>query len=103
MHAANIIEKCFEIDENFAIDVLKTPSKLYFNYKAIKLAEENGSYAFIGTKCVQKYLDRKWFGKINYSGYSRNSIAILVNKSFFKDKFLYFLLFRYFSYVFFQF
>lgn len=84
VHAAKIIEKCFEIDEDFAVEILKTHSTLYFNYNPIQLAEESCSYTFLGTKCVQKYLDRKWFGKINYWRYSRYIIAGLVrNRNYF--------------------
>jgi hypothetical protein len=45
----------------------------------MELAEENCSYTFLGTKCVQKYLDRKWFGNIKPYVNSKNTNSLLVN------------------------
>ncbi|CAF3743141.1 unnamed protein product [Rotaria socialis] len=58
VHAAQIIDKCFLQDENFALQLLTTRSHLYFGYSSLKLAEETNNRSFLATRCVQAYADR---------------------------------------------
>ncbi|CAF4831194.1 unnamed protein product [Rotaria socialis] len=60
VHAAQIIDKCFLQDENFALQLLTTRSHLYFGYSSLKLAEETNNRSFLATRCVQAYADRLW-------------------------------------------
>jgi hypothetical protein len=80
VHAAQIIDKCFAQNEKFALQVLTTKSKLYFDYSPLELAKETDSRAFLATKCVQKYLDRLWYGDIDRRGVRKFHIDLLVCK-----------------------
>ncbi|CAF0814171.1 unnamed protein product [Adineta steineri] len=61
-----IIDRCFDHDEYFAVDLLKQPAVAFDNVQPLKLAEQARCRAFLASKCVQKYLDEKWYGHINY-------------------------------------
>ncbi|CAF3729787.1 unnamed protein product [Rotaria sp. Silwood1] len=63
-HATIIMNRCFNIHEDLAVQILTSHSEVYFDYSPLELAEEIGSQSFLGTKCVQKYLDRQWSGAI---------------------------------------
>ncbi|CAF3921746.1 unnamed protein product, partial [Rotaria sordida] len=63
-HATIIMNRCFNTNEDLAIQILTSHSEVYFDYSPLELAEEIGSHSFLGTKCVQKYLDRQWSGAI---------------------------------------
>ncbi|CAF3459163.1 unnamed protein product [Rotaria socialis] len=79
VHAAQIIDKCFLQDENFALQLLTTRSHLYFGYSSLKLAEETNNRSFLATRCVQAYADRLWYGHIDNS-VKRGTVAdILVS------------------------
>lgn len=80
-HAAEIIDICYRTEEDFAIEILTTNSKLYFNYSPLELAKQNNSRSFLATKCVQKYLDKQWYGEVNNHGHVAYFIDFLV-----KDK-----------------
>ncbi|CAF4146733.1 unnamed protein product, partial [Rotaria sordida] len=77
-HAAQIIEACYNVDEDFAVEILTTKSKLYFNYDPLKLARENNSRSFLATKCVHKHLDKQWYGEVNNNGYPEYLIDLLI-------------------------
>jgi hypothetical protein len=79
VHAARIIDKCFAQNEKFALQVLTTQSKLYFGYSPLKLAEETNSRSFLATKCVQKHLDRLWYGDIDQYGHRKAYIDVFVS------------------------
>ncbi|CAF3961277.1 unnamed protein product [Rotaria sordida] len=79
-HATIIMNRCFNINEDAAIQILTSPSELYFNYSPLELAEDNGSHSFLGTKCVQTYLDRQWSGAIIYKTQSSIWIRTLQAK-----------------------
>ncbi|CAF0956491.1 unnamed protein product [Didymodactylos carnosus] len=64
-HAAAIVDRCFDVDEKFALELIRIPSKDLFNRTPLKLAQEINSRAFISTKTVQKYVDEQWYGNIN--------------------------------------
>ncbi|CAF1348429.1 unnamed protein product, partial [Didymodactylos carnosus] len=64
IHAAKIIDKCFDEDEDFSLEILTTKSN--FNYTPLELAKQINSRPFIETKCFQKYLDFQWYGSTNY-------------------------------------
>ncbi|CAF3676523.1 unnamed protein product [Rotaria socialis] len=76
-HAAGIINKCFEKDEEFAVTILTSTSKQYFYYSPLQLAKESNGRKFLATKCMHKYLDKQWFGNINKHQYSSVWITIL--------------------------
>ncbi|CAF1621290.1 unnamed protein product [Rotaria magnacalcarata] len=81
VHAAQIIDKCFLQDENFALQLLTTRSHLYFGYSSLKLAEETNNRLFLATRCVQAYADRLWYGHIDNS-VKRGTVAdILVSNA----------------------
>ncbi|CAF1451499.1 unnamed protein product [Rotaria sordida] len=65
-YAASIIDRCFEIDRDFAFNILTRPADAFYNIYPLKLALQANCRAFLGSKCVQKYLDNEWFGNINY-------------------------------------
>ncbi|CAF4396515.1 unnamed protein product [Rotaria socialis] len=77
-HAAGIINKCFEKDEEFAVTILTSTSKQYFYYSPLQLAKESNGRKFLATKCMHKYLDKQWFGNINKHQYSSVWITILI-------------------------
>jgi hypothetical protein len=83
-HAAQIIDECYLLNEEFGLQVLTTKSELYFGYSPLDLAEETNSCSFLATKCMQKHLDRLWYGDINYHGYQKIYIHLLVSYTYFK-------------------
>jgi hypothetical protein len=56
----SIIDRCFDNDENFAVDLLKQPAVAFNNVQPLKLAEQAECQEFLASKCVQKHLDHKW-------------------------------------------
>ncbi len=56
----SIIDRCFDDDEDFAVDLLKQPAVAFDNIEPLKLAEQAGCRTFLASKCVQKYLKQKW-------------------------------------------
>jgi hypothetical protein len=78
LHAARIIDKCFTQNEQLALQILTTKSKLYFDYSPLSLATEASSRSFLATKCVQKYLDQLWYGNIVEHGYHKIYMNIMV-------------------------
>jgi len=56
----SIIDRCFESDEDFAVNLLKQPAIAFDNIEPLKLAEQAKCGAFLASKCVQKYLKQKW-------------------------------------------
>ncbi|CAF3552086.1 unnamed protein product [Rotaria sp. Silwood1] len=65
-HAMSIIDRCFDNDEHFAVDLLKRPAVAFNNVNPLQLARKVNCKSFLASKCVQKYLDHQWFGYINY-------------------------------------
>ncbi|CAM4903708.1 unnamed protein product [Rotaria socialis] len=92
VHAAQIIDKCFLQDENFALQLLTTRSHLYFGYSSLKLAEETNNRSFLATRCVQAYADRLWYGHIDNS-VKRGTVADILMKDL--------VFFTYFIFIFF--
>ncbi len=56
----SIIDRCFDHDESFAVDLLKQPAVAFDNIKPLKLAEQANCRAFLASECVHKYLDQQW-------------------------------------------
>ncbi|CAF1491232.1 unnamed protein product, partial [Didymodactylos carnosus] len=75
-HAAGIIDRCFQVDEEFALKLLTQESDVFFKYNALYLAREINSRPFLATKCIQKHLDTEWYGNINYNVYSYTNIMV---------------------------
>ncbi|CAF1166712.1 unnamed protein product [Adineta ricciae] len=65
-YAASIIDRCFDNDEEFAVDMLKRPSTVFYNITPLQLALKSNCRSFIASKCVQRYIDNEWYGHINY-------------------------------------
>ncbi len=80
-HASKIIDRCFHIDNEFAVKILLTPSKVYSDHTPLILAEFNKSRVFLATKTMWKHLDRIWFEDVNEKGHSKLFISFLVNSS----------------------
>jgi hypothetical protein len=55
-----IIDRCFDNDENFGVDILKRPIAAFSDIDPLHLAEKSDSRAFLASKCVQRYLDNEW-------------------------------------------
>ena len=56
----SIIDRCFNNDESFAVDLLKQPAMMFDNVQPLELAEEARCRRFLASECVQRYLDHKW-------------------------------------------
>ncbi|CAF0752649.1 unnamed protein product [Didymodactylos carnosus] len=82
IHAANVIDKCFDTDEPFAVELLNTKSSLYFPNTPLDLARDNNCRAFLASKTVKKYVDFKWYGPIATAGkqHGKGYIDFLVNQ-----------------------
>ncbi|CAF3508465.1 unnamed protein product [Rotaria sordida] len=65
-HAMSIIDRCFDNDERFAVDLLKRPAVAFNDVYPLQLARKVNCRSFLASKCVQKYLNHQWFGCINY-------------------------------------
>ncbi|CAF3343708.1 unnamed protein product [Rotaria socialis] len=75
MHSMSIIDRCFDNDEHFAVDLLKHSAVAFDDVDPLSLARKADCRIFLASKCVQRYLDNEWFGHINYK---RNSITFRV-------------------------
>jgi hypothetical protein len=60
MHATSIIDRCFENDDNFAVDLLKRRTASFGDADPLKLAVKSDCRSFLASKCVQRYLDNTW-------------------------------------------
>lgn len=60
MHAMSIIDRCFENDENFAVDILKYPTSAFHDIDPLSLARKADCRSFLASKCVQRYVDNEW-------------------------------------------
>jgi len=56
----SIIDRCFDNDDNFAVDLLKRPAAAFGNVHPLQLAKKSDCKSFLASKCVQRYLDNKW-------------------------------------------
>ena len=56
----SIIDRCFDNDENFAVDLLKRPASPYSDVNPLYLAQKANCRSFLASKCVQRYLDNEW-------------------------------------------
>ncbi len=61
LHAMSIIDRCFDNDENFAVDILKRPAAPFNNVDPLYLAQKSDCRTFLASKCVQRYLDNEWY------------------------------------------
>ncbi|CAM4753000.1 unnamed protein product [Rotaria magnacalcarata] len=64
--AKSIIDQCFANDVFFGVDLLKQPAVAFNNLQLLGVAQRADCQSFLASDCVQKYLDHKWFGNINY-------------------------------------
>ena len=62
-----IIDRCFQIDETFAVDLLKEPLQTFDRLDPLELAEKANCRSFLASKTVQKSLDQKWFSIVEFS------------------------------------
>ncbi|CAF1368298.1 unnamed protein product [Rotaria sordida] len=77
IHAASIIDRCFDTDENFAVDLLKHSAIAFNDIDPLLLARKADCRTFLASKCVQRYLDNEWFGYINYKRKAINFLTFL--------------------------
>ncbi|CAF1186544.1 unnamed protein product [Rotaria sp. Silwood1] len=73
-HASVIIDMCFDENNEFALDILKKRSPLFFEKYPLEIAKDIESRTFLATKTVQRYLDQQWYGQLNE--YDRNKFWI---------------------------
>lgn len=59
-YAMSIIDRCFQNDESFTVDILKQPAVTFDNVQPLELAEEAECRTFLASECVQRYLDHQW-------------------------------------------
>lgn len=59
-HAMTIIDKCFDNDENFAVELVKRPVASFDNIRPLVLAYKANCRPFLASKCVQRVLDNAW-------------------------------------------
>ena len=59
-HAMSIIDRCFDNDENFAVELLKQSAITFNNIEPLKLAEQAKCRTFLASRTVQKHLDHEW-------------------------------------------
>jgi len=59
-HATLIIDRCFDVDENFAVDIIKAPALALGNEKPLVIAMKGNCRSFLASKTVQRYLDNEW-------------------------------------------
>jgi hypothetical protein len=56
----SIIDRCFDNDENFAVDIIKRPAAAFEDSYPLEIARKSNCKAFLASKCVQGYLDNEW-------------------------------------------
>ncbi|CAF1005183.1 unnamed protein product [Adineta steineri] len=78
-YAMLIIDRCFDNDEYFAVELLKQNAAAFDNVDPLKVAQEANCRIFLASKCVQRYLDNQWFGNINYKRKAINFRVFLVS------------------------
>ncbi len=76
-YAAAIIDRCFENDRDFAINILRRPAVEFYDVNPLVLALKANGRAFLASKCVQKYLDNKWYVLIHVNLHFMKSIGFL--------------------------
>jgi hypothetical protein len=59
-YAASIIDQCFDIDKDFAINLLRRPAVAFYNINPLQLALKANCRAFLASRCVQRHLDNEW-------------------------------------------
>ena len=74
IHATAIIDRCFDADEDFAVDLLKRPAHAFYNVKPWELAAKSNCRSFLASKCVQKYLDNEWY---KHTQFCRSNLTFL--------------------------
>lgn len=59
-HATAIIDRCFDNDDDFGVDLLKRPMAAFYDTDPLRLALKSDCRSFLASKCVQRYLDNEW-------------------------------------------
>ncbi len=60
IHATSIIDRCFDNDDNFGVDLLKRPTAAFYGVNPLTLALKSDCRSFLASKCVQRYVDNEW-------------------------------------------
>jgi len=60
-YAASIIDRCFDVDRDFAVGLLNRPAVAFYNENPLKLALKADCRAFLASRCVQRHLDNEWY------------------------------------------
>ena len=55
-----MIDRCFENDRDYAMNILRRPAMAFYNVYPLKLALKANCQTFLASKCVQKHLDNEW-------------------------------------------
>ena len=59
-YAAAIIDRCFNVNKDFAVNLLRRPAAAFYNPYPLDLALKADCRAFLASKCVQRHLDNEW-------------------------------------------
>jgi hypothetical protein len=59
-YAASIIDRCFDVNKDFAVNLLRRPAAAFYNVEPLTLASKANCRAFLASKSVQRYLDNEW-------------------------------------------
>lgn len=59
-HAMLIIDRCFDNDEHFAVDLLRHPAAAFEDIEPLRIAKKSSCKSFLASKCVQRHLDNEW-------------------------------------------
>lgn len=57
--ASKVIDQCFDVDRNFAIDIIRNKPTTFHN-TLLRVAMKANCRSFLASKSVQKYLDNLW-------------------------------------------
>jgi hypothetical protein len=60
-YAAAIIDRCFDVDRDFAVTLLNRPAVAFYNADPLKLALKANCRSFLASRCVQRHLDNEWY------------------------------------------
>ena len=71
----SIIDRCFDNDENFAVNIVKRHASAFADVEPLRFAQKAKCRSFLASKCVQRHLDNTWY--VNFSSIFNDSIFVL--------------------------
>lgn len=60
VHATAIIDRCFDNEDHFGVDLLKRPAAAFYDVDPFHLARKADCRSFLASKSVQRHLDNEW-------------------------------------------